>query len=63
MRQVKGRHECAYCGAPLELEADEVAMVVFRGASGEPNMRAIGVNGREIHRCAVLEDEPSYPTH
>jgi hypothetical protein len=55
MRVVRGKHECANCGAPLDLAATDVSSVVFRGGSGQPNVRVIVLNGTEIHRCEVTD--------
>jgi hypothetical protein len=60
MRLVGDHHECAHCGAHLDIQPDEVGIVVFRAASGQPNARVILVNGREIHRCEVRDTHPVY---
>lgn len=63
MRLVGDHHECASCGARLDIQPHQVGVVVFHAASGQPNVRVILVDGREIHRCEMREDEPSYPQH
>jgi hypothetical protein len=37
----------------LDIESDAEPLVVFHAASGEPNVRVISVEGREMHRCEV----------
>jgi hypothetical protein len=46
-----GRHECAQCGAALDIAPDKVPLVTIHGASGKMNERVISVDGEEIHRC------------
>ena len=55
MRLVDGRYECAHCGTVLEMAPEAEPRVVFHAASGQPNMRVITVEGREIHRCEVRD--------
>jgi len=59
MRIVGGNPECAHCGAHLDIEPDQIGIVVFCAASGKPNVRAVLVDGREIHRCEAREDKSS----
>jgi hypothetical protein len=58
MRLVNGRYECAHCGAVLDVDASLVPTVMFHAAGGQPNMRVIRVDGREVHRCEVRDREP-----
>jgi len=51
-----GRYECTLCGAVLDIPEDKVPLVLIAAASGEPNMRAIIVEGEEIHRCPIHPD-------
>jgi hypothetical protein len=60
---VNGRYECAQCGAVLDIDAANVPCVVFHAASGQPNMRVVKVNGRELHRCEVHYPQPEYRRH
>jgi hypothetical protein len=53
MRSVRGRHECANCGARLEVADEDVVNVMFRASSGQPNVRVVIVERKEIHRCEV----------
>jgi hypothetical protein len=53
MRLRDGRYKCALCGAILDLPLVENPTVVIRAASGEPNVRVLRYEGREIHRCAI----------
>jgi hypothetical protein len=53
MRLVDGRYECAHCGAVLDIPLVENPTVVVHAASGQPNMRVLRYQGREIHRCEV----------
>jgi hypothetical protein len=56
LRRRDGRYECTLCGAVLDIPEDKVPLVVITAASGEPNMRAIMVEGTEIHRCPIDPD-------
>jgi hypothetical protein len=40
----------------LDIPEDKVPLVLIAAASGEPNMRAIMVEGDEIHRCPIHPD-------
>jgi hypothetical protein len=55
MRWRDGRTECALCGETLVgvTETSKVQKVLV-GASGQENMRAILVDGKEVHRCPAL---------
>jgi hypothetical protein len=55
MRQKDGRYECAFCAEMIEIEHDAVPTVLFHGASGEPSVRIITVQGLEVHRCLVVD--------
>jgi hypothetical protein len=65
MRLLDGRYECAHCGAVLNLPMLAEPQIVFRAASGKANVRALYVDGQEIHSCEVplpgteLGDQPS----
>jgi hypothetical protein len=49
--RVDGKYECANCGEVLKVPRGVEPTVVFRGGSGKPSVRALLVNGREIHQC------------
>jgi hypothetical protein len=53
MRLQDGRYECALCGAVLDIPLVQNPTAVIHAASGEPNMRVLSYNGREIHRCEL----------
>ena len=57
MRIRDGIYHCAQCGAPLDIPLIEDPRVVIRAASGEPNVRALVLDGKEIHSC-VTGPEP-----
>jgi hypothetical protein len=59
VRKGDGRYECAYCGAILDVSAEDVPTVVFHASSAKPLMRVVLANGREIHRCEVAPRESS----
>ena len=49
------RYECALCGETLlGLTTESKVQKVLVGASGRDNMRALMVDGKEIHRCSAL---------
>jgi hypothetical protein len=59
MRLNDGRYECVHCGAVLDIPLVGEPKVMIHGASGEPNMRVLSLNGKEIHRCDVDADKCS----
>ena len=54
MRRDGDHFECTLCGAILDdvAEATVIRTMVI-GSSGQPNVRVILVDRREIHRCEV----------
>jgi hypothetical protein len=55
LRRRRDRVECALCGQTLTgIRPRSRVQKVIIGASGEENMRAILVDGVEIHRCPAL---------
>jgi hypothetical protein len=55
MRRKGDRYECAMCGEILDVaDAAKVRTMLIQG-SGTPTMRAVLVDGKEIHRCAVKQ--------
>lgn len=55
MRWSDDRVECALCGEALVgIAKTSKVRTVLIGASGQPNVRAIVVDGKEIHRCRSL---------
>ena len=42
----------AICGADLEVNEDDTVRTIA-GASGQPNVRILSVDGKEIHRCEL----------
>jgi hypothetical protein len=55
MRLRNGHYECTLCGAVLDLAEGVTPLVMLRASSGEPTMRTISVNGKEVHSCPVGE--------
>lgn len=53
MRLRDGHYECTLCGAVLDLPDGVTPLVMLRASSGEPTMRTISVDGREVHSCPV----------
>ena len=51
MRLRNGKRECVICGAHLDVPDGKQPDVMIVGASGKPNMRAVLVDGEEMHRC------------
>jgi hypothetical protein len=51
MRRVDGHFECTLCRAVLDIPEDATPLVTLVASSGEPNMRFISVEGREVHAC------------
>jgi len=55
MRLHDGRYEC---GDVLDIPVTNDPKVVIVAASGQPNMRALLFEGREIHRCEIMFAPP-----
>ena len=53
MRMRRGDWMCKQCGAALDVPDGRRPDVKIAGASGEPNVRILSVDGREIHRCVI----------
>lgn len=53
MRLVNGKWACAVCGAELDVPDGKRPTVVLIGSSGKRNVRALVIEGEEIHRCEV----------
>jgi hypothetical protein len=53
MRLRDGRYECAHCGVVLDIPLVKDPTVVIHASSGEPNVRVLSYEGREIHRCEI----------
>jgi hypothetical protein len=54
----QGKYVCALCGEPVMAETDQRPLIVIRAASGEPNLRVISLEGRELHACPI---DPARP--
>ena len=55
MRRHRGTTECALCGQTLfGISSESKVRKVIIGSSGQENMRAVLVDGTEIHRCPAL---------
>jgi hypothetical protein len=55
VRHRRGSTECALCGQTLfGISPESKVRKVIVGSSGEQNMRAVLVDGTEIHRCPAL---------
>jgi len=52
VRLIDGRFVCAVCGADLDVSEDDTVRTIA-GASGQPNVRILSVDGKEIHRCEL----------
>ena len=53
MRRVDGHWQCTLCGAILDIPADEDPDVIIKSASGQPTVRTLNIDGKEIHRCTL----------
>ncbi|HVJ96319.1 MAG TPA: hypothetical protein VNC41_05770 [Acidimicrobiia bacterium] len=58
MRLHDGRYECAHCGTVLDIPLTENPIVTMQARGGQPNVRVLKYDGREIHRCEVHTREP-----
>jgi hypothetical protein len=58
MRKVgHGRYKCALCGATLDMTDHALARTMLVSPSGQPTVRVILIDGREIHRCQLATDQ------
>jgi hypothetical protein len=53
LRLHDGRYECAHCGTILDIPLAENPLVTMQARSGQPNVRVLKFEGREIHRCEI----------
>jgi hypothetical protein len=44
---------CRECGTVIDIEGGRVPDVRIHGASGQPNMRVLVLDGEELHRCEI----------
>jgi len=62
MRLLNGRWQCLNCGAELDnVPADKRPSIVIEARSGEPNLRVLIVDDREVHRCVLQPFPPQQP--
>jgi hypothetical protein len=53
MRVHEGRYECDQCGSVLDVPLLKRLEIKLHGAGGQPNVRVLYIDGREIHRCQI----------
>ena len=53
MRRRDGRYVCALCGAEIDAPIDAEPQRKFIDSSGGARIRALMIDGKEIHRCEV----------
>jgi len=53
VRRRLGEWTCKQCGAVLDVHDGQRPDVMIAGESGQPNVRILSVDGREIHRCVI----------
>ena len=53
MRKRRGLWTCRQCGAVLDIPAGRRPEVMIAAASGQPNVRILTIDGKEIHRCVI----------
>ena len=53
MKSPNDEYECLLCGAVLTIPPDKEPIIMFIGRRVSGMVRAITVDGREIHRCEV----------
>jgi hypothetical protein len=46
-------YECAFCGAPLDVSDYGRSTMTLRARKGEPTIRTISYDGKEVHSCAL----------
>jgi hypothetical protein len=61
VRRRHGHVECALCGTTLFgiTTESKVWMIWSTGTGDHPAMRAVMVDGREVHRCSAMGREPA----
>jgi len=57
MKLKRGKWTCAVCGAVLDLPRGRTPQVRFHSASGKPVERVLVLDGEELHRCTLPDDE------
>jgi hypothetical protein len=48
---------CVLCGKVVEIPEGKRTLVFIATASGQPNMRTITLDGRELHRCPLQPEK------
>jgi hypothetical protein len=49
------RYVCANCGAILDIALTDDPQATIHGASGQPNVRTLMLDGKQIHACQIDE--------
>ena len=58
MRVIDGHYQCSHCGQVLDIPATTTdPHVVVRAFAGQPNVRSLMLDGRELHRCELSQLE------
>lgn len=52
-----GKYLCVLCGKVVEIPEGKRTLVFIATASGQPNMRTITLDGRELHRCPLQPEK------
>jgi len=52
----QGHYVCALCGERVMALADQRPLVMIKGTGGQPNMRVISLEGKELHACPIRRD-------
>ena len=53
MEYLGGKYVCAHCGAKLDIPLGKPPKVTIQAVGGQPNVRVVTRDGKELHRCAV----------
>jgi hypothetical protein len=51
-RQRVTHHQCAFCGADIELPWDAAPVVMLKASGGRGTVRVLRVQGQALHHCA-----------
>jgi hypothetical protein len=54
-----GNYICSLCSTEVETTPDHRPLAMIKASSGEPNVRVIILDGKELHACLF---EPTRPT-
>jgi hypothetical protein len=52
----RGGYVCALCGVEIDVTPDQQPLVLIKASSGEPNVRVVMLDGKQVHSCPMKPD-------